>query len=596
MRNTAAIRILPNFQAKRDSKIHRVDRIAKRLFDFTASAIGLLFLFPIFAYIAWRIRRDSPGPVFYHGERLGKDGKTFRILKFRTMYEAPESHQGPRLTAQDDPRITPFGRWLRDSKLNELPQLWNVLKGEMSLVGPRPEDPILAASWPKDARNEIISVRPGITSPASVLYRDEETLLSSKQLMDTYLGEILPSKLRLDQLYVRHRSFWSDLDIIFWTLLSLVPRMRDKEFSEPSLFVGPFSRFMHRHVRWFFIDILVTMAALALAGLFWRTMGPLHVGWNSALILAFCFASLFSITNYFLKISQIEWSCAAASDALDLLPGVGISLFTALVINNLLPPQWVGVPVTDSYFQGALSFLRSRPLLPNGMLILSAGLAAAGFIVVRYRSRLITGIATRWVAWRGVGNRGFERVLIVGGGDTGQFAAWLLQNEKYALSLNVVGFVDDNLYMQDSRIHGLNVLGRREDIPTLVDKLDIGIIVFAIHNISQKERRRLMEICWNTDARVFDFPDIPRAIKQISRSNEPDHGEVHISTNSSSDGIAAIDEKVFAPAHVDRMLAQLEQIIQRGDVSGTLEEIQKMRSLVRENGLNKQAAQLSSAD
>ena len=105
-----------------------------------------------------------------------------------------------------------------------------------------------------------------------------------------------------------------------------------------------------------------------------------------------------------------------------------------------------------------------------------------------------------------------------------------------------------------------------------------------------------MDICQKTAARIFDFPDIPRAIKQISRSNGSDHGVVHIPSNYPSDGVAAIDEKVFAPAHVDRMLAQLERIIQSGDVSGTLEEIQKMRSLVRENGLNKQAAQPSSAD
>ncbi len=190
----------------------------------SGSAVGLLLLAPFFAFIAWRIRRDSPGPVFYHGVRMGRQGKIFRILKFRTMREPGHGETTPRITARDDPRVTTFGRWLRDSKVNELPQLWNVLKGEMSLVGPRPEDPQIAKNWPAEAAGEILSLRPGVTSPASVLYHDEETMLDSARLMDTYLGEILPGKLRLDQLYVRHHSFWGDLDIIFWTLMVMIPQ------------------------------------------------------------------------------------------------------------------------------------------------------------------------------------------------------------------------------------------------------------------------------------------------------------------------------------------------------------------------------------
>ncbi len=105
----------------------------KRMFDFLTAIIGLILLSPIFLLLAWRIKRDSPGPVFYRGPRVGRNAKPFHILKFRTMYERPESYQGPRVTGQDDLRVTLFGKFLRDTKLNELPQLWNVLKGEMSL-------------------------------------------------------------------------------------------------------------------------------------------------------------------------------------------------------------------------------------------------------------------------------------------------------------------------------------------------------------------------------------------------------------------------------------------------------------------------------
>src|SRR5690606_29290266 len=106
-------------------------------------------------------------------------GKPFRILKFRTMYECPDSYQGPGITAKGDDRVTPVGQWLRHTKLNELPQLWNVLRGDMSLVGPRPEDPDFVKQWSAETRAELLAVRPGITSPASVLFPDEESLLGN---------------------------------------------------------------------------------------------------------------------------------------------------------------------------------------------------------------------------------------------------------------------------------------------------------------------------------------------------------------------------------------------------------------------------------
>ena len=232
--------------------------LLKRVFDVLVAAFGLLLLSLVFLYIAWRIKRDSPGPVFYRGRRASRAGGVFDILKFRTMYEHPGSYQGPPITGDDDSRITLLGKWLRDNKLNELPQLWNVLKGEMSLVGPRPEDPEIAAEWPADVRQEVLSVCPGITSPSSVIYRDEEKRLNGAGFMQIYLKDILPSKLRLDQLYVRYHSFSNDLDVLFYTLLILLPRLKKTSPPEESLIVGPFSNFVRRHFRWFAVDTLTT--------------------------------------------------------------------------------------------------------------------------------------------------------------------------------------------------------------------------------------------------------------------------------------------------------------------------------------------------
>jgi len=177
----------------------------KQLFDFIASLFGLIFLSPFFLLIGILIRRHSPGPVFYKCTRVGKDGQPFGMYKFRTMNDALNG-ANPKVTAQDDPRITPIGRVLRKTKLNEFPQLFNVLKGEMSLVGPRPEDPQFVSHYSSEER-QILSVKPGITSPASILYHNEEEMLRYATVAESYLNQIMPNKLRLDLLYVRHHSF-----------------------------------------------------------------------------------------------------------------------------------------------------------------------------------------------------------------------------------------------------------------------------------------------------------------------------------------------------------------------------------------------------
>jgi lipopolysaccharide/colanic/teichoic acid biosynthesis glycosyltransferase len=152
----------------------RTGEFGKRLFDIVVSVMGLIILSPVFSVIAIYLKRTCPGPVFYRGARVGLRGKHFKILKFSTMIDCPESEDGPQITAKDDPRITQVGRWLRDTKVNEIPQLWNVLTGEMSLVGPRPEDPEIVATWTENQRQSILSIRPGISSPASIFFRDEE--------------------------------------------------------------------------------------------------------------------------------------------------------------------------------------------------------------------------------------------------------------------------------------------------------------------------------------------------------------------------------------------------------------------------------------
>lgn len=195
--------------------------LAKRALDFTAAVVGLAVCAPLFALLAILIKLDSPGGVFFAHERVGRHGRKFKVLKFRTMVkDAPK--RGGAITAGHDPRITRVGRILRKTKLDELPQLWNVLKGEMSLVGPRPEVEKYVQLWEPQLREIVLSVRPGITGLTQIRYRHEETLLAQQPDPETYYREVLlPLKLQSDAEYVQRRSLWFDLWLLWRTVVAL---------------------------------------------------------------------------------------------------------------------------------------------------------------------------------------------------------------------------------------------------------------------------------------------------------------------------------------------------------------------------------------
>lgn len=194
----------------------------KRIFDIFVSFFGLILFSPLFLIISILIKLDSPGPVFYRGERIGKFGKPFRIFKFRTMIKGAEKLGGPS-TAADDPRLTKIGKFLRKYKLDELPQLINVLKGEMSLVGPRPEVKMYIEMLKPEKKEKILSVKPGMTDLASLWdFHEEEILKGSSDPEKTYMEKIRPKKIELQLEYVKNHSFLLDLKIIFKTLLKLI--------------------------------------------------------------------------------------------------------------------------------------------------------------------------------------------------------------------------------------------------------------------------------------------------------------------------------------------------------------------------------------
>lgn len=196
--------------------------IVKRLFDLLASGIGLLVLAPILLGISLAIKLESHGPVFFRQERVGRLGKTFRIHKFRTMVTDAE-RRGLQITVGADARVTKVGAVLRKYKLDELAQLIDVFVGDMSLVGPRPEVPRYVACYPAEAREIVLSVKPGITDRASIEYKDENEILGkAADPHKAYVDEVLPVKIRYYTDYVQNRSFWGDIRIIFATLFAIV--------------------------------------------------------------------------------------------------------------------------------------------------------------------------------------------------------------------------------------------------------------------------------------------------------------------------------------------------------------------------------------
>lgn len=196
--------------------------MAKRIFDLFWTIPGVLVLSPLLAAIAIWIKFDSPGPVFFRQTRIGRYGKPFQVMKFRTMVTDAEK-LGLKITVGRDPRITRSGHFLRKYKFDELPQLFNVLKGEMSLVGPRPEVPEYVACYPADVRDKVLSVKPGITDRASIEYRDENSLLAeSSDPARTYREEILPIKLRYYMQYADEQSVWLDFRLILRTFVAIL--------------------------------------------------------------------------------------------------------------------------------------------------------------------------------------------------------------------------------------------------------------------------------------------------------------------------------------------------------------------------------------
>jgi FlaA1/EpsC-like NDP-sugar epimerase len=302
--------------------------------------------------------------------------------------------------------------------------------------------------------------------------------------MQKYLQELSPDKSRMDQLYVRYHSFWLDLDILFWTALIMVPIIKSYTPPEEFLFVGPVTRLIRRHVSWFTIDLLITFLAIVFTGLLFRASSPLDVGWPTAIAVAIGFALLFSVTGAMMGVNRITWTKASNSEVFDILPGWIIATIIAFFVN---------------YFLGIFS---------SGLILMASFLALFGFVFVRYRNRFFWGLNSRIMHYQKVAQATSEHVLIIGTGRTAHMTTWLIKHNESSNKFWVVGFIDNDFFKQGMRIYGSEVIGMCKDIPDLVKKHDVGLIIVADESISNSGFEEIKNKINLESTRFTIIPDI----------------------------------------------------------------------------------------
>ncbi len=461
-----------------------------RVFDLLASLVGLFLLAPVFLVVAVAIKLESKGPIFFRGERAGKDGKPFGILKFRTMIA--EAHKlGGGLTHHGDPRITRLGSFLRRTKIDELPQLINVIRGEMALVGPRPEDPRYLRYYSKDQR-ELLGVLPGITSIASIRYRNEEQLLPAGNWENVYIQSLLPAKLDIELNYLADRSFGTDLLVLLATIFALLKD--EARFDAGARLITRIEAVLGRYVSWALIDVVLIVAAYLLA-LVIRSVNA-GVAFPRAIFQAMLGMIVYIAVNYLFGIYNRIWRYATIQEAMAL----------------------AGSVFTSTAALAAVGLLSSQRDLPLGAILLGGFFTFIFLAAARFRRSLFQG--TLQVAEELVGFASGEgaRVLIFGAKDIGQVLAWQLQNQLRLYQ--IVGFVDDDRRRHGMRIHNIPVLGSRHQIPELVARLHVDLILIAMPLSKARDPQELLRLCRQTSAQVKILPSLAELLEKNGHAPE----------------------------------------------------------------------------
>jgi FlaA1/EpsC-like NDP-sugar epimerase len=317
--------------------------------------------------------------------------------------------------------------------------------------------------------------------------------------MEDYLQDVLPDKMRLDQLYVRNHSFLSDLDVILWTAFILFSRIAEVSIPERYLFAGPITCLANRYLLWFLADTVIAFIAVGFVGLFWRTQGPLNWGFVQLAILALTLAILFSVANSIAGLNRIVWSRATIQDGMGIAVSGGAVTLLLLVLN---------------YLQSTYHWL-PFPSLPEAMILTIGLVANLGFTLARYRSDLLNCIAGGWWIRRRQSTPVGERVLIVGAGEGCQVANWLLRRQAYRNAFSIVGIVnDEDLQLRGMRVHGSFVLGGLADLTALIEEWDVGLVVYASVRSAPGTKEHVSDLCAASNTRLVFLDQLMETISQ----------------------------------------------------------------------------------
>ena len=458
----------------------------KRLVDIVLASTGLVLLSPLMLVVALAVKLGDRGPVLFRQERVGRHFKPFRIFKFRTM-EADAERHGAGVTCLGDPRITRVGRFLRDTKLDELPQLFNVLRGEMSLVGPRPELSRYVRLYPDEFR-DVLKVRPGITDLASIAYRHESLLIDGHDDVETqYVRTILPDKLRLARIYVARASLAYDLGLILETLLLLAYPAKALD------------RILGRLGRYHEMLAVVSQAALAalanLGALLLRFDGAPPAEARALVLRAL--PALVLIRTFWLRRFQLDR---------DMWQYVGLRGLGSIV---------AAVALGTATFWALLSWPAAFAAYPRSVVILDGMLCVAALAGARVARRVDRMLRNRLVNTRSV--------LLVGGGDPAERALRdLLSHPRY--DYQVVGLVTDDPSARGLRIHNVPIVGTFEELDEILRSKapdEIVVLASAVPTALRSETIRRCRAFGKPFRVVPDLDDLPARNGAILSIGQP---------------------------------------------------------------------------
>ncbi len=440
----------------------------KRLFDLVFAFLGLLISIPLLAVLAVAIKATSRGPVFFRQVRIGRFGRPFTLFKLRTM-TVDAAAKGPGISQRRDPRETYVGRILRKTKLDELPQLVNILKGEMSVVGPRPEIPKMVALY-TDEQRKALEVRPGLVGPAQIIGRNEADMIpeSLEDVESYYANYLLPEKLKIDVAYAAHPRLIQDLQLIWrgiWSSLRglLLPFYQPKKASWPMLFI---------------IDMILVTGCYYLAYILrFDSKIPETEMYNFTrslpVVLLVRAAFFIYFRLYRSQCKYIGWT--------DLFHMMKVCVFSTVAIVLII-------------FFIDLRVLSRSVFIIDGILMVGAMAGARIFLRIQNEKEPAKDYSLP------------KRVLVIGAGDVGD--QLIRQQNRNGHAYQVVGFIDDNPEKLGTTLHGIKVYGNRKDIPDIARQLRVDEILIAITNITSEELRNVLSFCEKTKLKHRVVPAI----------------------------------------------------------------------------------------